>query len=229
MLPSRLPRAAAAGAVILAVLALAALPAGAAQHEMTLTQVSRGQSMEYRESIRETTSGFEAVVESPRERNVVALDPGRDTESWRISVPAEGMQIAAERRGATVTISGTFRGAPYNRSFSLGDDPWYQFQELSLDGLPATGERAIGFWTIDRRNLKPVRFRAERRHQEMVDVMGTTVQAVRYDMIAAGVPAGLFRARFWLRASDGRYLRLEVPAFLGEASSAVELTADSDW
>ncbi len=216
-------------AAALALLAVAALPTGAQAREMVLVQVSRGQQVEYRESIRETAGGFEAAVESPRERNTIELDGERNTVSWRISVPAEGMEIAAVRRGETLTISGTYRGAPYSRSISLGGDPWYQFQELSLEGLPASGRPSIDFWTLDRRNLKPVRFRAERRNEEVLAVLGEAVQAVRYDMTAAGIPAAFFRARIWLRSSDGRYLRLEVPAFLGEPSSVVELTADSDF
>lgn len=149
--------------------------------------------------------------------------------SWRLAVPAEATEITAERRGSTVTVSGTWRGTPYRRSFSLGGDPWYEFQELSLDGLIASGRLSITFWTIDRRNLKPVRFRAERRGEEPVPVMGTEVPARQYEMTAAGIPPALFRARFWPRSSDGRYLRLEVPAFLGDALSTVELTADSTW
>jgi hypothetical protein len=45
---------------------------------------------------------------------------------------------------------------------------------------------------------------------------------------ASAFPAVLFRARFWLRVPDGRYLRLEVPGFLGQdADSVVELTREA--
>ncbi|MCX7039640.1 MAG: hypothetical protein NT005_10990 [Spirochaetes bacterium] len=45
-----------------------------------------------------------------------------------------------------------------------------------------------------------------------------------------GLAATDEKARFWLRVSDGRYLRLEVPGFLGQdAASTVEISEDSDW
>jgi hypothetical protein len=70
--------------------------------------------------------------------------------------------------------------------------------------MPASGRRSIAFWTLDRRDLKAIRFRAERRREEVLAALGESVQAVRDDMTAAGIPAALYRARFWLRSSDSR-------------------------
>jgi hypothetical protein len=210
------------------ILLLAAGRAPCEEHSMSFTQVTGRDTILYSEVIRASGAGYEAAVESPRERNAVRLDGSRGTVGWLIAFPSEGMEIEAERRGDTVVVSGKYRGRPYERSFSLAGDPWYQFQELSLDVLHASGRSPVHFWTIDRRNLKPVRFRAERHGEELLTVLGKPALAICYDMTIAGVPAVVFRARFWLRASDGRYLRLEVPGFLGqEASSTVELTADS--
>jgi hypothetical protein len=217
------------GRAVIALLVLLVLaPGRLAARDVVMTQVTGKDTVVYRQGIRPAAQGWEATVESPLESNTVALDSARATVSWRASNPSLGMQIAAERRGESVVIAGTFRGRPYEKSFSLGGDPWYQFHELSLDGLPSSGSPFASFWTIDRRTLKPVKFKAERRGDENVAVLGQSFAAIRYDMTIAGVPPVLFRARFWLRATDGRYLRLEVAGLPGqEAASTVELTSDS--
>jgi len=215
-------------AVIALLVLLAPAPGRLAARDLVMTQVTGKDTVVYRQSLRPAAQGWEAIVESPLESNTVALDSARATVSWRASNPSLGMQIAAERRGESVVIAGTFKGRPYEKSFSLGGDPWYQFHELSLDGLPSSGSPSASFWTIDRRTLKPLRFRAERRGDENVAVLGQSIASIRYDMTIAGIPPMVFRARFWLRASDGRYLRLEVASFLGQdTASTVELTSDS--
>jgi hypothetical protein len=216
------------GAAVIGVLLLFAVrPARAGALELTFTQKTGRETVVYRETLRPSGAGCEATVESPRESNSVVLDSSRATLSWRITVPSEGMDITARRQGDLLIVSGRCKGEPYEQTVKAGADPWYQFQELSLDGLAASDEKARFFWTIDRRTLKPVRFRAERRQEETITMLGRSVRAVRFDMTIAGVPAVLFRARFWLRASDGRYLRLEVPGFLGQdADSVVELTRE---
>jgi len=216
-------------AVIGVLLFFAVCPARAGALELTFTQTTGRETVVYRETLRPSGSGYEATVESPRESNSVVLDSSRATLSWRITVPSEGMDITARRQGDLLIVSGRYKGEPYEQTVKAGGDPWYQFQELSqglsTEGLGGSDEKPRFFWTIDRRNLKPVKFRAERRQEQTIVALGRPVRAVRFDMTIAGVPAVLFRARFWLRISDGRYLRLEVPGFLGqEADSVVELT-----
>jgi hypothetical protein len=215
-------------AVIGALLFFAMCPARPGALELAFTQTTGRETVVYRETLRPSGAGYEATVESTRESNSVVLDSSRATLSWRITVPSEGMDITSRRQGGVLIVAGRYKGEPYEQTVKAGGDPWCQFQELSLDGLAATDEKARFFWTIDRRTLKPVRFRAERKQEETITVLGRSVRSVRFDMTIAGVPAVLFRARFWLRISDGRYLRLEVPGFLGqEADSVVELTREA--
>jgi len=175
------------GAAVIGVLLLFAVrPARAGALELTFTQTTGRETVVYRETLRPSGSGYEATVESPRESNSVVLDSSRATLSWRITVPSEGMDITARRQGDLRIVSGRYKG-----------DPWYQFQELSqglsTEGLGGSDEMARFFWTIDRRNLKPVKFRAERKQEQTIVVFGRPVRAVRFDMTIAGVPAAGLR------------------------------------
>ena len=164
-------------AVIGALLLFAMRPARAGALELAFTQTTGRETVVYRETLRPSGSGYEATVESPRESNSVVLDSSRATLSWRIT---------ARRQGDLLIVSGRYKG-----------EPWYQFQELSqglsTEGLGGSDEKARFFWTIDRRNLKPVKFRAERKQEQTIVVFGRPVRAVRFDMTIAGVPAAGLR------------------------------------
>ncbi len=62
---------------------------------------------------------------------------------------------------------------------------------------------------------------------ESVEVMGAPVAALKYDLTVSGVPALFFTSHFWLRESDGRFLRLDVPPIFNLPRSRVDLTGES--
>jgi hypothetical protein len=155
------------------------------------------------------------------------MDARRSTTEWRRSYPSEGTDIRAVRRGAEVFVEGTYKGKPYSRKHDFGDAPWFQFQELSYEELFSSGAAAAGFWTIDRASLRPTFFTARRGAGSATIELGSArVEAIEYALTARGVPAALFTARFWLRARDGRFLRLDVPPLLGLPRSSVELRSE---
>lgn len=183
-----------------------------------------------REVIEPTEAGWSARIDSSvGERDMVLLDRSRNTLEWRRTVDSVGTDLVAIREGRRVRVSGKLEGRPYDRVHDFGELPWYQFQEFSYEFLHASSAASSEFWTMDRRTLKPSRFSVERRGAESIGATGAPVEAVRYSLTAGGVPALLFSADLWLRKTDGRMLRLEVPALPGVPRSVVELAGESPY
>jgi hypothetical protein len=193
------------------------------------------------ESLRPRSSGYEAFISTSKgEQDILILDGRRSTLEWRRKFDSEGTDLAAIRVGKEVRIRGTYKGKPYEKKYDFGDIPWYQFQEISYEELyasgaatgaatgPATGVNSASFWTIDRSSLKPSLFVAHKKGNTVIDVMGKPIEAIEYHLTISGVPAFVFTAVFWLRKSDGRFLRLDVPPILGLPRSRVDLTSESE-
>lgn len=209
-------------------LALSLAQVGAAwSQDLTLTQFVGPQTIVYDESVRTAGDLITAEIRSNLgEFDSLVMDKNRSTLEWRRRIPAKGTDILAVRSGTKVKISGALNGKAYDQTVDFGALPWYQFQEISYEYLFASGASSSSFWTLDRLSLKPSEFRAERKGEEAIEVMGKRTPAVRYTLNVQGVPRFLFTAQFWTRSSDGRFLRLDVPPVLGSPRTTVELTSE---
>jgi hypothetical protein len=167
------------------------------------------------------------IVSSVGEHDSIVMDGNRSTLEWRRRVDAEKTDITAIRNGAMVRIRGVYKGKPYDKALDFGSLPWYEFQEISYESFFATGAESGSFWTIDRKTLAPSRFLAERDGPETIIIMGGPVKAIRYGLSVNGVPHFIFKAHFWIRENDGRFLRLDVPPVFTLPRSVVELTGES--
>lgn len=214
-------------ALAMVALFLALSPLASSALETKMTWKVGADTVFFDERVLKTDSGYSAVLTtSVGEYDSLALDRQRSTTSWRRRVDSENTDISAVRLGSQVRVRGTYRGKPYEKTHEIGDLPWYQLHEVSYEDLYATGRSEARFWTIDRKTLRPNEFRAERGEAETIMLGGKAVAAVAYSLTVAGVPSFIFHSRFWLRKSDGRFLRLEAPAVLGLPRSSVELTAE---
>jgi hypothetical protein len=183
----------------------------------------------FKESVRTQGSGLSAAISTNiGEYDSLTMDGKRSTTEWRRKYDREGTDLVAVRKGSEVRVSGTYKGKPYDQTHDFGELPWYQFQEISYEELFRTGAESSSFWTIDRASLKSSLFKAQRKDSALLEVMGAPVKAIQYDLTLSGVPAFLFTSHFWLRESDGRFLRLDVPPILGLPRSRVELTSESE-
>ena len=210
----------------MAFLALSTLPL--ASLETTLDWNVGNEIIIFSESVLPQGSGFSAVITTNvGENDSLAMDDRRSTLEWRRRVEGEGTDLCAQRSGPKVRVKGIYKGKPYDRTHDFGALPWYQFQEISYEELFANKAEMSSFWTIDRKSLKPSLFKAQRSGVVSIDVMGAAVKATKYDLSVSGVPAFLFTSHFWLRESDGRFLRLDVPPILGLPRSQVELTSET--
>jgi hypothetical protein len=207
-------------------LVLAGVPAGAL--ELAFRVTSGASETTYTEAVHPAPGGYRAVVKSPLEESTMEMDDAFQTLSWTFRVPAEGTDLSAKRTGTAITVSGRFKGRPFEKSFDTGGAPWYEYQELSLAAFGAGSDQGILFATIDRSAMKLVRFRAQKKGPGEIDVQGRKVSAVESVLLIEGIPEFLLRSRLWQRQSDGRYLRLFVPPFGGMgASTLIELAGES--
>jgi hypothetical protein len=220
---SRNPRTSALAALAFICLAVAPLAA----LETTLDWRVGKDIVIFSESVRANGSGLSAVITTNiGEYDSLSMDDRRSTLEWQRKVVSEGTDLVAVRNGAKVRMNGTYKGKPYDKTYDFGDLPWYQFQEISYEELFRTKAETSSFWTIDRKSLKPSLFKAQRSENVVIEVMGAPVKAVNYDLTVSGVPAFLFTSHFWLRESDGRFLRLDVPPVLNLPRSQVDLTSE---
>jgi hypothetical protein len=196
--------------------------------ELSFRVTTGGTETTYTEAVHAVTGGYRAVVKSPLEESTMDLDEAFQTVAWSFHVPADGTDLAAQRAGSTIAVKGRFKGRAFEKSFDAGGAPWYEYQELSLDAFGAGPAQGIVFATIDRANMKMVRFRAVKKGTVQIDNSGRMVQAVESILLVEGVPEFLLRSRLWQRESDGRYLRLLVPPLGGiGASTLIELAGES--
>jgi len=216
----------AAVAIFLSLVGIAAAPLPAL--ETSLDWRVGEETVIFRESLRPLGAGYAATITTNKgESDSLRLDARRSTLEWRREYPSEGSEIVALRQGAKVRVSGSYKGKPYDRTHDFGELPWYQFQEISYEELHRAGLEERAFWTIDRSSLKPSLFVARRKSPVEIEVMGRRTRAVEYSLTVSGVPAFLFTSHFFLRESDGRFLRLDVPPILGLPRSRVDLTSES--
>jgi hypothetical protein len=204
--------------------AVAVLPA----LETTLDWRVGKDTVVFSESIRAQGSGLFAVISTNiGEYDSLSMDSRRSTLEWSRKYESEGTDLSASRSGTMVRVKGTYKGKPYDKTHDFGELPWYQFQEISYEELFSSRVETSLFWTIDRSSLKPSLFKAHRGAAVSIEVMGTPVRAVEYDLTVNGVPGFIFTSRFWLRDSDGRFLRLDVPPLFNLPRSRVELTGEA--
>jgi hypothetical protein len=212
----------------LAVLAFFLARAPADGLDLTYQVTTGGTRITYEETIRASAGGFRAVVKSPLEESGIEMGSGLETLAWHFRVPGEGTDITARRAGAALVIGGRFKGQSFDRTFDVGTFPWYEYQELSLDRFAAAAADRIEFVTIDRTTMKLVRMRAQKKGTVEMSNQGRAVRAVEAELLIDGIPAFLLRSRFWLRESDGRYVKLSVPPMAGLGDpTLVELTGES--
>jgi len=131
--------------------------------------------------------------------------PDGDTRRWEAR--AEGMELVAVRRGRTLDATGTLDGEPVDRSFELGEDPWFQSIAFSLERFLRSDAREVVFRMLVPRELETVRLRAVRKGAETIELHGGPVRAVRVEMRLAGWRSALWSARYWFREEDGIFLK----------------------
>ncbi len=213
----------------LAIVLFVIMPAFAYGETVIFEQVTGDERVLYEDTRTRTPTGFHITVTSPGEHNECELSSDYSVLTWQLKRPADGVDLEFERDGTRIYASGTVNGEEFSESYKVGDEPWYQFHELCLDGFGTSEATTAKFWTIDRRDMRMVKFQAEKIGRETVEAAGEVWAAVRVKVSLTGLARLLgWHSNVWLRESDGRYLRLEAPGILpSDENSVVRLVEES--
>ncbi len=193
-------------------LVLAALPAPA----LTLVYVEGSGETATRHTfdIEPITGGFTVQIAIERADRLVVFqeletDPGFSVRSWRWVEESRATDVTAVRDGTVITLTGRWEGRPIERTFTVGDDPWYQLFPLGLERLALGGTGSARFWAIGTSGIAAMRigrFRAVVAGPEEVAWGGGRVAAIRVRISLAGPISILWHGDYWYRAADGRHL-----------------------
>jgi len=208
---------------------LSVLPPCAFGERVVFEQITGDERVLYVDTREKTPDGFRITVTSPGEYNECELNGDFSVLIWKLRRPADGVDVMFQREGNRIYALGTVHGEEFNERYKVGDEPWYQFHELCLDGFATSNARTIRFWTIDRRDMGIVKFKAEKISREAVEAAGEMWDAIRVEVSLTGLARLLrWRSNAWLRESDGRYLRLEAPGISSsDPDSIVRLVEES--
>jgi len=217
------------GPALVVTLFLLSACASLAAEDLVYEQVSGDQRIEYLESRTAEGDGYAVTLQGAGEKSESRLGSDLSTLSWTIERPSDSTRVSFVREGRTIKAEGSFKGKPFRKSYGIDDDPWIEFHELGMDNFAGQSRNEMSFWTIDRRNMSIVKFKAQKQGVDLVEIAGTRQKAIKVRLSLTGILSVLgWHAAFWLREDDGRYLRLDAPGLTpADHASVVTLIRES--
>ena len=76
------------------------------------------------------------------------VGPDLSAVTWRYLRPSDNTALRAERKNGIIRISGTFKGKPQDKSFSIGEGLWYQMMDMSIPAFVQSGLEEILLYSI---------------------------------------------------------------------------------
>lgn len=135
------------------------------------------------------------------------LNPDFTTKTWEYRDKEQNTKLVAEKNGAVIQVKGRVKGKEISREFKIGNRPWYQAVNLSFGVFVLSGKDRQEFWIMQ--NLKGYNMVAIRDKEEILQVNGQDVAAVKVRMTLTGWVSRFWNVYYWFRKSDGLYLRYE--------------------
>ena len=106
---------------------------------------------------------------------------------WHYLRPSDNTEITAVRDNVTITLHGTFKGKPQDKSFSISEGLWYQMMDMSLPAFSASTLDEILFYSIVTGNnmgaMSLGEFGAKKVEEEDVTVNGKTYSCMKLSMV----------------------------------------------
>lgn len=156
-------------------------------------------------------------------------DESLATLRWRHENPREKTAVAAERVGETIRLTGTHEGKEIARQFRIDAFPWKQLFSVDFASFAGLGGKRGRFWSIGTAGIgkmKVAAFTVEAKETSVIAVGAKSVTALRIRVAPAGFRSAFWHGDYWLRASDGRYLKYVGKAGLFAGELVKELTAE---
>ena len=137
--------------------------------------------------------------------------PGRGIISWRLTDPAAGSDLRAERTGDIVRVTGRLKGREITRELKIDTAPWYQIWGPGHRGSALLRHRADGI--LGSQSRRPCNAQ-DARPAGRLGTPGNRraqVDTFKIHFSPAGALAPFWGADFWYRPSDSAYLFSRLP------------------
>jgi len=146
------------------------------------------------------------------EHDVTHMDSALETQSWSKYDPLKKTDIRVVRKGERLIFSGVFKGKKVARTFEVDESPWYQALSLSLRPFATGGGDDLEFWTVRPDTLDVHRLQVKREEEAPLELYGEPVACVKLKIQLTGMKSILWSSYYWLRKSDGMFVRYEGPS-----------------
>jgi len=131
------------------------------------------------------------------------LDTDYSTEKWKISISDENTDYVGQRKGNELFLKGKFNGKIFNKTIKLDEKPFYYNPKANLTGFVISDERDIKFWSLRNDDLTKYLMKAIKRGEEIINVNGKDIEAVKVYYAANGIGEKFFNRTYYFRKSDG--------------------------
>lgn len=140
------------------------------------------------------------------------LDKDYQTAEWTAKDEGEKTDYTGKKQGKTITLKGVLKGVPVDKTIVLQDDkPFYFTPKFNLTKFVLSGEKSMEFWMLRKDKLTEVPMQATNEGEEIINVNGKDVEAVKVDYSAAGKWAKYYKRIYFYRKSDGAFIRRKSP------------------
>jgi hypothetical protein len=162
------------------------------------------------------------------EKRTVTADGTLSARSLVFHNPPAGTSYQAIRAGNKITVKGQLRHRSLQRTFTVGNAPWWQAIEQALERFARTKAGFMKFRFINADECELHEMEATREGVETVTVDGRAVRAVRVKVNLPGLASLFWRADYWFRERDGTFVRYETVAGPGGQRITMELISKQD-
>jgi hypothetical protein len=146
------------------------------------------------------------------EVDVTRFNTGFATSNWTIEDPQTDTRVAVRREGDRLFFSGLFRGEVFEKKRLIDAAPWYQALSYTLRLYSNGSQASQEFWSIRSDTLDVLRMQVRYLGEELIAVEGEKTMTIKLKIQPTGFKAMFWSGYYWLRKSDGVFVRYEGPS-----------------
>lgn len=150
---------------------------------------------------------YRISLDHPNEYLHIVCKRNRSTKSWTYKSKVHDTAYTAVRNGNTILLTGKLKGEPVNREYQINTMPWYESITYSLEPFVRSGQKRKSFWVISPIDLRLSVVTATRFEVEEIPINGEKIKAVKVLLTARNVPIMIWKAEYWFRKSNGKFIR----------------------
>ncbi len=147
-----------------------------------------------------------------KERDITRMAADFSTQSWSVDNPTTATNLEVFRKDNKLIFSGTFEGDKIEKTRTIDAAPWYQALSLSLRQFTDQSRNHLEFWSIRPDNLTIHHLQVSREAEEKLTLEGVSSTVIKLKIQLTGLKSAFWSCYYWLRKSDGLFVRYEGPS-----------------